>query len=254
MKHGESQCFAMDECRETVIPTYMGLTRQIDDHLSRLFDFLSEQGRMDDTLIVFTSDHGDYLGDHWLGEKELFHEEVVRVPMVIYDPSPDADATRGTRTQALVEAIDLIPTFVDRLGGELPGQRLEGRSLMPLLRGEDPADWRDAVFCDADFALRTARLELGLQPSEARGFMARTARWKYVEYIRHRPQLFDLDSDPHEQNDLAEDREYVDVLADMRERLRVWLRSRRLRTTRSDDQLAQLTGSAPQRGYLFGLW
>ena len=100
-----------DDVRLTVIPTYMGLVKQIDDHVGRLLAFLAEAGRMDDTLIVFTSDHGDFLGDHWLGEKELFFESCVRLPLIIYDPS--ADAVRGAVCDELTEAIDLIPTFLD---------------------------------------------------------------------------------------------------------------------------------------------
>ena len=64
--------------RERVIPAYMGLIKQIDDQLGRLFAFLEERGLMENTMIVFTSDHGDYLGDHWMGEKDLFHELSVR--------------------------------------------------------------------------------------------------------------------------------------------------------------------------------
>ncbi len=78
MRHEESVNFARDEVRSSVIPTYMGLIKQIDDHLGRLWGFLAERNLFDETMIVMTSDHGDYLGDHWLGEKELFHEESVR--------------------------------------------------------------------------------------------------------------------------------------------------------------------------------
>ena len=96
---------------------------------------MRERGLLDNTLIVFTSDHGDYLGDHWLGEKELFHETVVKVPLIVVDPRAAADATRGPVCDELVEAIDLVPTFLEALG--LPGapHRLEGRSLLPLLDG-----------------------------------------------------------------------------------------------------------------------
>ena len=80
MQHEESVNFSRSKVRESVIPAYMGLIKQIDDHLGRLWRFLEERGLMEKTLIVFTSDHGDYLGDHWLGEKDLFHEESVRIP------------------------------------------------------------------------------------------------------------------------------------------------------------------------------
>ena len=70
---------------------------------------MQERGLFENTMIVFTSDHGDYLGDHWLGEKDLFHEPSVKVPLIVYDPSPAADPARGTRCEALVEAIKNLP-------------------------------------------------------------------------------------------------------------------------------------------------
>ena len=73
MENSISKTFSKDEVRNTVLAGYMGLIKQIDDTLGRLFKFLESSGHMDDTMIVFTSDHGDYQGDHWLGEKELFH-------------------------------------------------------------------------------------------------------------------------------------------------------------------------------------
>ena len=100
-----------------MIPAYMGLVKQIDDQLGVLFRVLDERGLSANTMIVFTSDHGDYLGDHWLGEKDFFHDCTVKVPMIVVDPSREADATRGTASDALVEAIDLVPSFVDYCGG-----------------------------------------------------------------------------------------------------------------------------------------
>ena len=134
-----SSAFAREEVRAEVIPVYMGLIKQIDDQLGVLFRFMEERGLMNNTLIVFTSDHGDYLGDHWMGEKDLFHEPSVKVPLIMCDPSPDADGTRGTVCNALVEAIDLAPTFLAALGSDPAEQshRLEGRSLIPFLHGGD---------------------------------------------------------------------------------------------------------------------
>ncbi|TIT75251.1 MAG: DUF229 domain-containing protein, partial [Mesorhizobium sp.] len=122
-----SKNFSRDEVRETVIPCYMGLIKQIDDQLGHLFDFMEKRGLFENTLIVFTSDHGDYLGDHWLGEKYLFHDVAAKVPMIVYDPRPEADATRGTTSDALVEMIDLAPTFLDYFGGRARPHILEGR-------------------------------------------------------------------------------------------------------------------------------
>lgn len=68
-----------------MLPTYMGLIKQIDDHLGQLFSWFEETGKDKETMIVFTSDHGGYLGDHWMGKKDMFHECPVRVQLIIYD-------------------------------------------------------------------------------------------------------------------------------------------------------------------------
>ena len=255
MQHDESRSFQEDQTRDTVIPVYMGLIKQIDDELGRLFAVMAESGRLDDTLIVLTSDHGDYLGDHWLGEKEMFHEESVRLPMIVADPSAAAEATRGTTSQALVEAIDLIPTFIEAVGGEVKAQRLEGRSLLPLLRdGAGEAAWRDAVFSETDYAFRAARKTLKVEADQALAWMMRTARWKYIFYQGFPPQLFDLEADPDEQHDLGRSADHADIRAELHERLFNWQRQRRSRRTISDEAVAQLTDTSKSRGYLIGQW
>ena len=108
--------FPRPEAPGIVRPAYMGLIKQIDDWLGRLFDHMKKLGRLDDTLIFFTSDHGDFLGDHWLGEKEMFYEEALRVPFIVVDPDPAADATRGTVDERFVEAVDVVPTCLEALG------------------------------------------------------------------------------------------------------------------------------------------
>ena len=154
-----SRNMARDEAREKVIPAYMGLIKQIDDQMGVLMHFLEARGLLDTTMIVFTSDHGDYLGDHWMGEKDLFHEQSAKIPLIVIDPSRDGRRTRGTVCDALVEAIDLAPTFIDYFGGKPPDHILEGRSLLPLLHGEQPADWRKVVFSEYDYAMQDVRAE-----------------------------------------------------------------------------------------------
>ena len=254
MKHEESVNFSRDEVREIVIPAYMGLISQFDHHVGRVFQHLAKRGLAHNTVIVVTSDHGDYLGDHWLGEKEMFHEEVVRVPLIVMDPRAHADATRGKVVVDLVESIDLVPTFVECAGAAPAPHRLEGASLMPLLRGAAPDTWRTAVHCDSDFTLRHARRTLGLAPDQARGFMVRTKRWKYVHFERFAPQLFDLDADPKEQADLGISADHAGVRAEMKDRLITWLTSRKTRITISHETIERVTGSAKARGYRFGEW
>ncbi len=252
MGHSESQAFARDEVRERVIPTYMGLITQLDDHLGDLMRFLEARGQLDNTLVVFTADHGDYLGDHWLGEKELFHEPSARIPSIIAGPG----ILTGATNEKLVEAIDLVPTFIDLAGGDSGDQDhvLEGRSLLPWLAGTPPDEWRRHAFSEVDYAFRSARLTLNLHPDQARAFMVTDGRWKYIHHACHRPQLFDLRDDPDELEDLGGKEATADVRRRLEQALCDWLRQRRTRITLSNHQVAQRTGMAHQRGYLFGLW
>jgi arylsulfatase A-like enzyme len=254
MAHEESINFSREEVRETVIPTYMGLISQFDHHVGRVLAHLKKRGLSDNTIVVVTSDHGDYLGDHWLGEKDLFHEEIVRVPLIVADPRGQADNMRGTEIHDLVETIDLAPTFLDWAAGEPQTHRLEGRSIAPLIHGTKPPEWRDAAFCDSDFSLRHARRQLGLAPERGRGYMVRTHRWKYVFFEDFPPQLFDLADDPGELNDLGRAAGYDDVRGEMDRRLFAWFRHRRSRVTISDAEIERRTGKAKERGYLFGVW
>ncbi len=249
-----SQTFSRDEVRETVLPAYMGLIKQIDDHLGNLFAYLETQGKADETMIVFTSDHGDYLGDHWMGEKELFHEVSVRVPLIIYDPRKEADATRGTRSQALVEAIDLVPTFLEATGAPQAPHRIEGRSLGPLLRGETPTDWRDAAFSEIDYAFYSAKSALNVGESDARGYMLRTKRWKFVHFKNFPPQLFDLDIDPNEFNDLGRNPAFALVVAEMKNKLFERLLDRKNRVAMTDEVVRETRAGESASGIRIGEW
>ena len=253
--HEESVNFSREECRERVIPAYMGLISELDDNIGRLMRFLEENGKIDNTIVVFTSDHGDYLGDHWLGEKELFFEEAARIPMIVVDPDPASDKTRGRKVNRFVESIDLLPTFMNFGGCEaLPDHWLEGYSLLPLLHGKFDHKWRSSAICECDYAVRHARNTLSLGPEDCRSFMIRDDRWKFILYEGFRPQLFDLQDDPQEINDLGADPGYEEVRREMSDRLFEWMRKRKLRTTLSNYEIAKRTGKAKERGYLFGVW
>jgi arylsulfatase A-like enzyme len=178
---------------------------------------------MDNTMIVLTSDHGDYLGDHWLGEKDLFHEQSVKVPLIVYDPSPEADATRGTVCDELVESIDLAATFIEAAGGKVPDHIVEGRSLMPFLRGEKPGEWRDFVVSEYDYSATPMAVKLGMEPRDARLFMIADKRWKFMHAEGGiRPMLFDMESDPDEFHDLGGKPGHEAVLAELYEKLARW--------------------------------
>ena len=255
MEQDYSENFSRDEVRERVVPTYMGLIRQIDDHLGRLLRYLEERDLMERTLIVFTSDHGDYLGDHWLGEKDLFHDCSARIPMIVCDPSSRADATRGSADDRFVEAVDLLPTFVEFAGGEVRTERVEGRSLLGILRGEEEPGWRDFAVSEIDFSDRGPRTLLGVHPWECRAHMLRTNRWKYILHERFRPQLFDLDGDPLELVDLGDAPGYENVRREMHDRLFTWFRRRRNRTEMPEAFLFEMGPERDERlGIMIGHW
>ena len=259
-RHEESVSFANDACVRTVRPAYQGLITQIDDHLGRLFNSMAQLGRLDDTLIVFTADHGDFLGDHWLGEKELFYDTVQRVPMIVVDPSAAADATRGTVDARFVESVDVLPTILAALGIEAPRHRVEGRALQPLLHGAATAaaavqdDWRDAVYCELDWSFKEARLMLGMHVQQCRAWCIRTARWRYVYWLDQPEQLFDLQADPQEFTDLGREATHAAVRDACRSRLFDWLARRKRRTTVTDERVEQGTAAHKRAGVFYGQW
>jgi arylsulfatase A-like enzyme len=254
-RHEESVSFSRPEAPDTVRPTYMGLIKQIDDWLGRLFALLERLGRFDDTLIFFTSDHGDFLGDHWLGEKEMFYEEALRVPFIVHDPDRSADATRGTVDNRFVEAIDVVPTILAALGLPPNDHLVEGRSLLPLLRdGGATPGWRDAVFSELDYSFREARRLLNRKPQDCRAMMVRTERWKYVWWQEFRPMLFDLANDPRELRDLGASDAYAHIRREMEDRLAAWLKARKTRVTVDDAYVEARTATHKKHGIFFGVW
>ncbi|WP_421907549.1 alkaline phosphatase family protein [Mameliella sp.] len=252
-EHRFSRVFTRDEVRNRVIPAYMGLIAQIDAQIGRLMEWLDKRDITKDTLIVFTSDHGDYLGDHWLGEKELFHDASARVPMIVVDPSAKADATRGKVLDDLVESIDLAPTFVDWFGGEACPHILEGRSLLPLVRGEQP-DWREVAISEYDYSMRRARQILNHPVGDCRLVMVFDGRWKYIHAEGFRPMLYDLAADPQELVDLGDAPEHEDQLQRLETHLNRWARGHHTRVTVPDKRITGRKGGELSKGVIIGFW
>jgi arylsulfatase A-like enzyme len=250
MENKIAQAFQRDEVREKVIPAYMGLIKQCDDQLGRLLDHLEQTDTLKDTMIVLTSDHGDYLGDHWLGEKDLFHEPSVKIPMIIFDPRAQADAARGTTCDALVESVDLAATFVEAAGGEVPDHIIEGRSLLPWLRGETP-DWRDYAISEYDYSATPQAVKLGLAPRDARLFMVFDGRYKLIHAEGgFRPMLFDTQTDPDEFDDLGKGDSHAEQIERLYGMLAQWGRRMSQRVTRSEQEIINMRGRSGRLGVL----
>ena len=249
--------FARDDVRERVIPAYMGLIKQIDDQLGILFSWMRRNGLFENTMIVFTSDHGDYLGDHWMGEKDLFHDQSVKVPLIIYDPRKEANKTRGTENNQLVESIDLAPTFLDYFSGKSKPQILEGRNLAPLLHNNSMnTDWRQYAISEYDYSTREARQIIGNDQNDARLIMIRDKRWKYIFAENFRPMFFDLQNDPNELHDLGESKspEHVKEMQRFYDEIFAWARLHHSRTTITKEQIEKMTLEREPEGIVIGVW
>ena len=259
MNNVVGQAFRRDDVLEAVVPTYMGLIKQCDDQLGRLFAHLEASGRMDDTMIVITSDHGDNMGDHWLGEKDLFHEPSAKIPMIIYDPSSEADSTRGMVCDELTESIDLAATFYEAAGGEVKDNLdhiLEGHSLLPLLHGHTTGPLREYAFSEYDYSVTPAAIKLDLNPRDAQLYMVTDKRWKFIFAEGFRPMLFDRQEDPQELVDLgtSESPEHIEVRSRLYEALSQWWRRVSQRTTKSENDLRNMRGKTRRRGIVLGLY
>lgn len=185
---------------------YRGLMKEIDDHVGRLLDCLDETGNADNTLVIFTSDHGEMLGDHYLFGKESYFEPTFHVPMILCDPQKAADATRGKSLDAFSEHVDIMPTVLEFLGAPVPRQ-CDGFSLAGLLNGTAEG-WREHAFMEVDFRdLRQGRhKQLGIGADGCGAAILRGKRYKYVHFPAFDSLLFDLEQDPHEFLNHAGDR------------------------------------------------
>ncbi|MBM3650618.1 MAG: alkaline phosphatase family protein [Alphaproteobacteria bacterium] len=222
---GKGLASAMSEAEVAQMrATYCGLMSEIDDQLGRVFDYLKRSGQWDDTLIVFTCDHGEQLGDHHLLGKIGYHDESYRIPMIVRDPRREADATRGHVVERFTETIDTMPTILDWLGLPIPRQ-CDGRSLLGFCTGAPPADWRTEVHYEFDFRdLYYSKPEsgLGLPMDKCALAVVQDARFKYVHFAALPPLLFDLERDPGQFVDRATDPAYAARLAEYSAKMLDW--------------------------------
>lgn len=194
---------------------YCRMVERVDAQIGRVLQALRDAGLEDDTLVVFSSDHGDGYGEHLWNQKSTLYEASVRIPFLV---QWKGQIPAGRASDALVSnGLDLLPTFCDYAGVAVP-EGLAGRSLRPLLEGAETNDWRDHLVVETllDHSRGT--------PVETHGRAVVTQRHKYAIYSwgRHREQLFDLRSDPGEMATLTDSRRHADILEHHRHLLRDW--------------------------------
>ena len=217
--HRAPQLARDDHFRETKA-CYYGMVTELDVCLGLLFAALKKSGCWDDTLIVFSSDHGDYLGDHYLLNKSDFYDETMRVPLIVRDPSREADATRGAQSHGFVESIDTAPAILEFLGIAAPAQ-FQGRSFLPAVRGAADSLKREIVHED-DF--RDPAALPGIDPERCLLWVIRDHDYKLVVFGEPSmpPLLFDLNRDPGEHVNLSAHPEHAATVAHYCQRLLRW--------------------------------
>lgn len=186
--------FANPDLFQRSVKDYYRLVTGLDRAVGAVRARLAEKDLASNTVVIFTSDNGFFLGEHGQAGKWIMNEESIRVPLVIHDPRLPSDL-QGKRVDQQVLNIDMAPTMLDIAGIEQPA-RMEGHSLSPLMQGEIPANWRNKWFYEHLFK------HPGIPPIEG----VREERWKYVRFIDRNPiyeQLFDLEKEPFEETNLA---------------------------------------------------
>lgn len=188
---------------------YLGCVAAVDENVGRVLDYLDQNGLAENTIVVYASDQGFYLGEHGWYDKRWMFEESLKMPLLVRWPGV---VEPGTRSDALVQNIDYAPTFLEIAGLEIP-EEIQGESLLPVLRsgGERPENWRDAIYYayyESD-AVHMVPMHDGV----------RTDRYKAMYFPRTREwNLFDLESDPQEMKSVHDAPAYAEILQGLQRR------------------------------------
>ena len=205
---------------------YYASVKMIDDLIGQVLDALEASGKADDTLVLFTADHGDMCGGHGMVWKstDAFYEELVRVPLVFRWPG----RIRPAKLDTVVNLVDVMPTLLEFAGQPMPDD-IEGRPLAAVLTGGDPASAPAGAyaFCER-LKTHPAHRRVAHRPDDGDA-MVRSRRWKFCQYHDGHQQLFDLQADSGETHNLAHDPGYADKKLQLSDTLDAWLHTRAAR-------------------------
>lgn len=190
---------------------YMKTVKSLDDNVGRVLDYLEDKGLLDNTLVVYTSDQGFYMGEHGWFDKRFMYEESMRTPLIMRLPA--GYECRGDIPQ-LVQNIDYAPTFLEMAGAEMPSD-MHGLSLVPLLRGEHPARWRKELYYHF--------YEYPAEHMVKRHYGIRTERHKLIHFYNDIDvwELYDLQEDPSEMHNIYGNPGTEQLTDDLKMRLRI---------------------------------
>ncbi len=218
-KYGEKQTFDTQQALknwkyQTYIKDYLRCIASIDDNIGRMLAYLEEEGSLDNTIIIYTSDQGFFLGDHGWFDKRFMYEESLRMPFVVRYPK---EIKGGTKINDIITNIDFAQTFLDYAGVQSPDD-MQGESFREVLKGSTPEDWQDSVYyrywengtfhhVHAHYGIRTKKYKLIYYYNDP-------LNQKGARKCEHEPawELFDLEKDPYELNNVYHEPEYQSVV------------------------------------------
>lgn len=188
---------------------YLKVVKSLDDNVGRVLDYLEEKGMMDNTLVVYTSDQGFYMGEHGWFDKRFMYEESMHTPLIMH--LPKGLNAKGDIAE-MVQNIDYGPTFLELAGVKVP-EDMHGVSLLPLLKGEHPTDWRKALYYHF--------YEYPAEHMVKRHYGVRTDRYKLIHFYNDIDQweLYDLEKDPNELHNLYGEAAYEPIVNDLKNQM-----------------------------------
>ncbi|MBE6216105.1 MAG: sulfatase [Bacteroidales bacterium] len=191
------------------IRDYLATAKSVDESVGTLLDYLEKSGKLDNTIVIYTSDQGFFLGEHGWFDKRFMYEQCQRMPVMIRYPK---EIGRGSISDAICMNIDFAPTFLDYAGVDIPSD-IQGRSLRRLLKGHIPSGWRDAAYYHY--------YEYPAEHSVKRHYGIRTKDFKLIHFYNDIDQweMYDLKADPQEMNNVYDDPSYASVREHMHAKL-----------------------------------
>jgi len=206
-----------DQDIKNIIAVYLGMCAEVDFNIGKIINALEESGQADNTMIIFTSDHGEMLGEQRLWGKLGWWDSSYRIPLIMHVPKQSPKIV-----EEMTESVDVSPTILDWLGAEIP-TNWNGRSLLPIVENTDKKlEPRDFVVFEFDFRENhySSFVEnKQLAPEECSLTVIRTQKWKYVHFPSLPCMLFDLSNDPHEQVNLGNQDQYMNIQHDLLSKL-----------------------------------
>lgn len=191
---------------------YMKSVKSLDENIGRLMEYLEKEGLLENTLIVYTSDQGFYMGEHGWFDKRFMYEESLRTPLLVRQPDSWKSVKRGVDEPLMVQNLDHAATFLTLAGVEVP-EDIQGESYAGMLKGEKPAKWRDAIYYHY--------YEFPGEHDVRRHYGVRTDRYKLIHFYGNIDswELYDLKSDPSEMKNLYGEAKYAKVQSMMHGKL-----------------------------------